>query len=144
MKQRLLVFGVVLLVVFSFVFTNTAPISMASTPLGSTTITINGGGGNSILGTDGQRLVFNVGGNGEQVNFATKPHYYGGYDSSAVTFVLAVGGSTYGGLYADNDWTSKSILATSGSAQIGGGTATWERVCVARIHRCCRWLDLYS
>lgn len=62
MKQRLLVFGVVLLVVFSFVFTNTAPISMASTPLGSTTITINGGGGNNILGTDGQRLVFNASG----------------------------------------------------------------------------------
>lgn len=125
LKQRLLVFGVVLLVVFSFVFTNTAPISMASTPLGSSTLSINAGGGLNILGTDGQKLLFNVGGGGEQVYFATKAHYCCGSDSGSVSFVLGVGSSTYDdGNFAANEWTSKNVLAMSGSASMTGGTAT--------------------
>ncbi|MFM7678404.1 MAG: hypothetical protein ACKO83_06100, partial [Roseiflexaceae bacterium] len=75
--------------------------------LGTSTLIINGGGGVNTAGTDGQKIIINAGGVGEQVRFANSPNYYGGADSSNVTFVLAVGSNSFGTIYATNNWTSK-------------------------------------
>lgn len=121
MKQRLAAFGVVLFVVLSLALTFKPPVSMAADPLGSSTLIINGGGGVQTNGSDGQKIIFNNGGSGEQLRFAGKGNYYPkGGDSANVDFVLAVGTSTYGTRLGANTWTTKSVLALSGTASTTG------------------------
>ena len=119
------------------------PVSKAATPSGSSTLTMNGGGGTAADGSDGIKLTFNVTTyGGEQIKFRGKNHHYLSGEFGAH---LNIGGATASGgitmstmnlTRASKDVSSGADSDTftignlTGSASSSGGATTGDATAV--------------